>query len=933
MKKIFTLFALMAACVFGAQAAEKEIYAAMDGTTMKLYYDANKGAQIHLLNGWSADNGVGSVSADALGTITDAELDVSMQNALPTSTYRWFKGMENLQEIRNLDYLNTSEVTNMNSMFSMCGKLTWVDVSSFDISKVEDMSQMFYCNTELKTIYCTSNWSKTTATSENMFNLCSSLVGGNSTSYANAGVKNASYARPDDPDNDQPGYFTVPKKVYTEFDAANSTLTYYYDELYSSRNGAVEFYATPIRWTEYHNQIKKVKVDASMQNAPLTSFNKMFYGGYDSSTSTYYNLSDAESITGLENLNTENVTDMSMMFNKCHALKSVDLRTFKTGNVNRMSEMFAECNALSSLDLTSFNMDNMQVTQRMFFKCTSLTTIYCNKDWGNNNKLTNSWQMFSNCTSLVGGNNTACDGTNNIDKIYARPDGGPESATPGYFTLKPVDKSELVAILADMQKLYTYANSTLKMDDSILADYVTAMMQTFAVMDNSDATQEEVDAAVSNAKLAFKDVVSKIKQEMKKALTQLLQEDDSDACKKIVEDAKPAVDELEWDDTKSAADNITALQAAYLTIYSNTSNALAAQRIAEAKTKLNGIVTEMQALYDFADAQLADKTMLDALGTAITTADGVAKNDAATLSALTDAASAAQTALNTAIEALCDTYRKEKKAELEGLLEEGYSSKCWQIVDAAKDYIVGMVRWDNKKSVNENTSVWSARYTDIYNNTASALDAQRKADKIADARKELGNVIDDMNDDKLMLGYVEDAESYKIINDALTAAQAVYDKSDATAQELKDAAAAAQAERDKVATVLYMARFEYTKAAMLMSLDALLLPFDSEACRQLVEEAKARIKAITYKSYMTYDENLDLLGGEVFKLYEPLKAALEAQRAKDTATGIEEVEGQSVEGQKSKVESESQKLWRNGQLLIIRNGRTYNAHGQLIIEN
>ena len=43
----------------------------------------------------------------------------------------------------DLSALDTSEVTNMNAMFSGCISLTSLDVSNFDTSQVTDMSNMF----------------------------------------------------------------------------------------------------------------------------------------------------------------------------------------------------------------------------------------------------------------------------------------------------------------------------------------------------------------------------------------------------------------------------------------------------------------------------------------------------------------------------------------------------------------------------------------------------------------------------------------------------------------------------------------------------------------------------------------------------------------------------------------------------------------------
>ena len=48
----------------------------------------------------------------------------------------------------------------------------------------------------------------------------------------------------------------------------------------------------------------------------------------------------------LSNFNTQNVTDMSFMFNDCNSLISLDLSNFNTQNVIDMGCMFDGCNSL-----------------------------------------------------------------------------------------------------------------------------------------------------------------------------------------------------------------------------------------------------------------------------------------------------------------------------------------------------------------------------------------------------------------------------------------------------------------------------------------------------------------------------------------------------------------------------------------------------------
>ena len=140
--------------------------------------------------------------------MTKVVFDPSFANARPTTTYGWFFGMGNLQSITGMNYLNTSEVTNMALMFALCESLTSLDVSHFNTSKVTSMEAMFYNSTNLRTIYVGDGWSTAAVTlSDYMFWGCTSLVGGQGTTYDDSHI-DKTYAHIDGgPSN--PGYFTA----------------------------------------------------------------------------------------------------------------------------------------------------------------------------------------------------------------------------------------------------------------------------------------------------------------------------------------------------------------------------------------------------------------------------------------------------------------------------------------------------------------------------------------------------------------------------------------------------------------------------------------------------------------------------------------------------------------------------------------------------
>ena len=110
-------------------------------------------------------------------------------------------------------------------------------------------------------------------------------------------------------------------------------------------------------------------------------------------------LSKLETITGLEYLNTANVTDMSYMFYSCSSLTSLDVTHFNTANVTNMSYMFSICVALTSLDVTNFDTANVTDMPRMFMGCSSLTSLDVTNF--NTANVTGMSYMFANCAALT----------------------------------------------------------------------------------------------------------------------------------------------------------------------------------------------------------------------------------------------------------------------------------------------------------------------------------------------------------------------------------------------------------------------------------------------------------------------------------------------------------------------------------------------------
>ena len=160
--------------------------------------------------------------------------------------------------------------------------------------------------------------------------------------------------------------------------------------------------------SSYLRDIKHIVINESFKTFTPTTLSSFFAA-----------LSELETITGLEYLNTENVTDMSLLFNNCQKLTSLDVTHFNTAKVTNMYRMFNAC-GLTSLDLSNFNTAKVENMELMFSGCSNLKTIYAS-DKFKTAAVTKSKNMFLGCSSLSGDIDWSDKA---VDKTYAKIDGG-----------------------------------------------------------------------------------------------------------------------------------------------------------------------------------------------------------------------------------------------------------------------------------------------------------------------------------------------------------------------------------------------------------------------------------------------------------------------------------------------------------------------------
>ena len=107
--------------------------------------------------------------------ISKAVFDPSFAQARPKNTRSWFAAYDSLTDIEGIEYLNTSEVTDMNSMFYGYTGAS-LDVSGFDTSKVTDFEDMFYGCKNLTSLDISGFDTSSAESLKNMFYNCENLI-------------------------------------------------------------------------------------------------------------------------------------------------------------------------------------------------------------------------------------------------------------------------------------------------------------------------------------------------------------------------------------------------------------------------------------------------------------------------------------------------------------------------------------------------------------------------------------------------------------------------------------------------------------------------------------------------------------------------------------------------------------------------------------
>ena len=334
-KYIYRLFVVTVCLLCSVSTFGQEAYAVYrpDYTRLTFYYDdlrATRGGTSYDLNtgsvnpGWYLDG--------TMSSVTRVVFNPSFADALPTSTFGWFYGMENLQSISDIKYLNTSNVEDMTNMFRLCSKLTSLDVSHFNTENVTSMANMFWQCKGITTLDVSGFVTDNVTSMKNMFIYCENLKNLDVSNFNTSNVTNMADMFHD-------------CRLLTSIDVSH------FDTRNVTDIGAM-----------FQNCSHLKSLDLSSFNTSnVTNMKSMFVR--------------CSNLTGLDlgSFNTSNVTNMQSLFSQCSRLTSLDLSNFNTSNVTNTSGMFESCSALTTIYVgIGWSTTAVTVSNTMFLNCNNL---------------------------------------------------------------------------------------------------------------------------------------------------------------------------------------------------------------------------------------------------------------------------------------------------------------------------------------------------------------------------------------------------------------------------------------------------------------------------------------------------------------------------------------------------------------------------------
>ncbi|WP_416887052.1 BspA family leucine-rich repeat surface protein [Listeria monocytogenes] len=257
--------------------------------------------------------------------------------------------------IRDNYYPETPSLTNISRMFTLCRKLSELDVSGLNTSSVTKMDTIFSNANSLKELDVSHFDTSSVTDMSSMFAACNSLEELDVSNFDTSSVTNMKYML---------SGLHLKKLDVSNFDTSSVTNMY--------------------GMFAYCYNLEELDVS----NFDTSSVNNMLH--------MFYVCNNLEELD-LSNFDTSSVTNMFAMFAYCTSLKEIDVSNFDTSSVTTMSAMFFECSSLEALDLSNFDTSSVTTMAYMFENSTALKSLYLD----NFTDAASMTDMFKGTTSLT----------------------------------------------------------------------------------------------------------------------------------------------------------------------------------------------------------------------------------------------------------------------------------------------------------------------------------------------------------------------------------------------------------------------------------------------------------------------------------------------------------------------------------------------------
>lgn len=348
---------------------------------------------------------------------------VDFSKAIPSNNLYDIDSM--FSDCKSLTYINinnfkTSKLTFLGNLFSDCNSLETIDLSNLDFNHVTKTQYMFYNCKNLKTIYMNNLNKSIINNSDGMFMHCDKLVGGLGTKFDSSKI-DITYANIDG-GTSNPGYFNNYFNLTFDYDDGTSNIVTkrvslgetYSDFIPDTNRDGYKF----LGWYYLDGDNQKVFIDTSA-----------IYKGEATSFKAEWTLSEVTLISGANFKNTIPSNAASIEFTS-EAMPS-DVTSYRDlsdegnglllgytdGTTYKVSPKYSgvtilanvDCNnmfdsdgasyKLTSISFNNFDTKNVTSMNRMFWYCNYLTSLDLSKfDTSNVSDMS---EMFNKCINLT----------------------------------------------------------------------------------------------------------------------------------------------------------------------------------------------------------------------------------------------------------------------------------------------------------------------------------------------------------------------------------------------------------------------------------------------------------------------------------------------------------------------------------------------------